>query len=505
MRAVPGRPRRRSKIGRFSFTSKASDFLFGPQPDAHAGKGKNLNEFRGYHSEWDLGSPRGWDRQRLAQIAGKAMWRRICQIAPVAAELDFDHPLLIPVKAFVEMLVQTHRAREGRNSGLIVVAAERDPPGKVPENANLARHLNSIQGIYGALIAPGELELKWGRVCWRGQPVSIIFLAFDPGRLLDPGSKDDLRPLMQAIRERRVINPLGMTPLDSRSVFEAITGEYGNRFRPETIQRTPWTRRFCARNARGPEGEKIDDLVEWTRSRWDLLTLRPERGRSDREGTAGAATPDRDEAISRALQAGDFIVQMKPPSDLPLEDIPVMCAGEIALERSRTVLRCFMGQGGLFGFFAGFGGEREDEAPSCLGAQPLAVLRSEMRVREAVSRINDVLLSIDPADLADVEETERKAASAGAPDQPPPEPPIKIALRPRLVTISQMQAFQKYSSAIWTDCLQLERMWLSGSLDRIVQTTAQEIALARMQPWKGAPAIIATEGLFSLGAHPGPP
>ena len=49
-------------------------------------------------------------------------------------------------------------------------------------------------------------------------------------------------------------------------------------FRKETIERTPWTRRFFQRQTTGPKGETISDLVEWTRENWENLVLKPERG-----------------------------------------------------------------------------------------------------------------------------------------------------------------------------------------------------------------------------------
>ena len=79
--------------------------------------------------------------------------------------------------------------------------------------------------------------------------------------------------------------------------------------------------------------------------------------------------------------------------------------------------------------------------------------------------------------------------------------PIKIALRPRVVTEDQLVALRNYCDAVWLDCLELERMWLAGELDEIVKIEEEELAIARLQPWGGAPAIIAADGLFSFGAN----
>ena len=138
-----------------------------------------MKEFLGYHSEWNLGSPGGWDYQRVTQIIGKAIWNRLNEIRPMEIKLDFDHPLLFPINGFVDMLVEAHRSREGSNSGLIAVVAEEETLEDVTENKNLALRLNEIHGLSGALMAPQELELKDGRVCWKGRPVSIIFMDFN--------------------------------------------------------------------------------------------------------------------------------------------------------------------------------------------------------------------------------------------------------------------------------------------------------------------------------------
>ena len=113
-----------------------------------------MDDFLGYHSEWNLGSPGGWDYQRVTQVIGKAVWKRINEIRRIVVDLDFDHPLLYPVDGFVEMLVEAHRAREGRNPGVIAVVAEEETLADVTENINLAERLNQIPAITGVLLAP---------------------------------------------------------------------------------------------------------------------------------------------------------------------------------------------------------------------------------------------------------------------------------------------------------------------------------------------------------------
>lgn len=460
-----------------------------------------MKAFLGYHAEWNLGSPGGWDYQRITQIIGKAVWQKFNEIRPIAVDLDFDHPLLFPVDGFTEMLVEAHRAREGSNPGLIAVAAEEETLESVTENRNLAERLNTIDGISGVLIAPHELELKSGRVCHQGKPVSVIFVDFNTDVLLALHRKHDLSPLLQAVRDNRVINPRGTEPINVKSMFEVITGPHSNRFHTDIVQRTPWTRQFHPRRTRGPKGEEIDDLIQWTRSHWDDLVLKPERGYSGKGVRVGTVNEDVDEAVTLALKEGNYIVQEKIPLELWAEDIPALNQDKenITMERCQTDFRCLMGPNGLFGFLSRFGSVPTNVG-SGGGVQPLAVLGSDITVREAVNRINEAISGMEYADVFGVVEMQKKMAMdhnftylLG---------PIKIALRPRVITTHQLEALSSYCSAMWSDCLTLEKMWLSGELDGIVNIEDEELEIARLQPWGGSPAIIASDGLFSFGANP---
>lgn len=460
-----------------------------------------MDQFLGYHSEWNLGSPGGWEYQRIAQKIGKAIWKKLFQNHPIDVQFDFDHPLLNPVNSLVNMLKEAHRLREGTNPGLIAVIAEEETLKDVVENRNLATHLDAEDGLSGALMAPHELELINGRVCWQGQPVSIIFMDFNTNVLLDLHHKHNLRPLLQAVREGRVINPRGTEPINAKSMFEVITEPRNKeRFHKETIQRTPWTRQFYPRQTQGPDGEHISDLIEWTRLNWDNLVLKPERGYSGKGVSVGGIHPDIVDIINRALEDGDYIVQEKIPLNLWTENMP-----ELDLENHivrqvqyQTDFRCFFGQKGLFGFLGRYG-RVPTNVGSGGGMQPLAVLHSGMSVGEATKRINQAILNMDYNDVLEAVDHQKKMAIdhqftylLG---------PIKIALRPRLITIGQMKALEAYCAGIWSDCLTLEKMWLSGELGVSVNIESEELEIIRSQPWGGAPAIFASDGLFSFGAH----
>ena len=43
-------------------------------------------------------------------------------------------------------------------------------------------------------------------------------------------------------------------------------------------------------------------------------------------------------------------------------------------------------------------------------------------------------------------------------------------------------------------------MWLAGELDEFVNIEEEELEIARMNPWGGSAAVIASDGLFDFGA-----
>lgn len=461
----------------------------------------STNGIEGYHSEWNLGSPGGWDYQRITQDIGKAVWNQMATKYPHKIQLNFDNPHFYPVHGFVELLLTAHRTREGSNPGLIAVMAEEETLADVIENQNLVKHLQAKEGISSALMAPQELELTNGRVCWRGQPVSIIFMDFNTDVLLNLHRKHDLSPVITAVAENRVVNPRGTEPINAKSVFEILSDPQKNgRFHKETVNRTPWTRQFYQRSTQGPAGEDIRDLVEWTRKNWEQLVLKPERGYSGKGVRVGGVDPDVDEAINTALQAGEYIVQEKIPLPLWAEDIPEFdeTMNQVMAVPYQTDFRCLFEKDTMFGFVGRYG-----TVPTNVGSgggfQPLAVLESDMSVRDATLHVNDAIMNMDSGDVREAVERQREMALdehftylLG---------PVKMALRPRLITLDQIEYLKKYCAGIWSDCLILEKMWAAGELDSLLNIEPDELEIARSQPWRGSPAILASDGIFSFGAH----
>lgn len=459
-----------------------------------------MTSFIGSHSEWNLGSPGGWDYQRVTQEIAKVVWERINAIRPVGVKLDFDHPMLYPVVGFADMLLSVHRKREGRNPGLLAVVAEEETLDSVTENINLARRLNAVNGITGILAAPHEFERHNGRVCHQGRPVSLIFMDFNNDVFLRLHRKHDLSPLLQAIRENRILNPRGTEPINVKSMFEVITGEHVSRFHPETVERTPWTRRFFPRRTTGPEGQDIGDLVDWTHQNWTNLVLKPARGYSGIGVLISETGQNAEEAIQTALSAGGYIVQEKVTLNIWGEAIPEIDRAEerIVLRSRQTDFRCLVGPDQVFGFLCRFGNVPTNVG-SGGGVQPMAILQSPMTVGEAVQRINETIAAMDVGDLLTILEEQNAMAMKerftyllG---------PIKIALRPRIITGEQLEDLQTYCRSMWDDCVKLERMWFAGELDEYIDIEDEELGIARMQPWNGGPAIFAADGLFGFGAQ----
>ena len=458
-----------------------------------------MSSFLGCHSEWNLGSPGGWDYQRMTQEIAKVVWQRINAIRPTNVDLDFDHPLLYPVVGFADMLMAVQRRRDP-GGGLIAVVAEQETLADVTENINLARRLDSAAGVTGILAAPHEFELRNGRVCHRGRPVSLIFMDFNNDVFLKLHRKHDLTPLVQAIRENRVLNPRGTEPINVKSMFEVITGPRSMHFHAETVRRTPWTRRFFSRTTTGPNKETIDDLVEWTRRHWSDLVLKPERGYSGIGVKISDAGNAADDAIEAALATGGYIVQQKVALDLWGEAMPEIDRANrrILLTKRQTDFRCLIGPDQVFGFLCRFG-DVPTNVGSGGGVQPMAILKAPMTVKAAVDRINATIAEMAYGDLLAILDEQNTLALEkrftyllG---------PIKIALRPRIITMQQLGDLVTYCRAMWDDSIALERMWQAGELDDYIDIEPEELEIARLQPWHGGPAIFAADGLFGFGAQ----
>jgi len=198
-----------------------------------------MRTVRGYHGEWNMGSPGGWEYQRIAKILGKMAWDMILGAIDVPVDLDFEHPQINAVPGFARMLLQVHDVHYGRNPVHVVVLAEEETLDVVLENKNFVDYLNTLDGVRASLAAPGHLSLRNGRICCKGEEATVIFMDFNMNRLFKIGQNEDIRPTTEAISQNIVVNPRGMEPLGAKGLFEVITGNYRERLRDQTSGRAP--------------------------------------------------------------------------------------------------------------------------------------------------------------------------------------------------------------------------------------------------------------------------
>jgi hypothetical protein len=456
--------------------------------------------FSGYHAEWNMGCPGGWEYQNMAQQRGRLCWRLVKDLSRIDIDLSFDHPVLTPVRGFLDMLLRLHHQRFGRQEPFILVVAEQDTLDKVTENINLVSYLNRMDGVRAALTCPEELEQSGDRVTHRGRRATVIFLDMNNDVLLEIGKKHRIEPLLTGIKRGIVINPRGMEPVGAKGIFESVGGELRAELSDSTVRYTPWTRLFYPRATTGPDGESIPDLLEWVRDHWQEIILKPVHGYSGKGIFVGPRRPSRDEDIQQALGDVSYIVQSLVPTGLWAEEYPWPDRQneEVILKVRQTDFRCLINDVGLIGFLARYGG-----IPTNVGAgggnQSVAILKTEIPVKEAVWRINEAIIQLGYSRVMEIQAAvDKKGMELGHTYLQGPTP---TTLRPRIITENHLTLLREYSTNLWQDMVKLERMWQEGRLNHVIRMDEGEAEIARMQPWGGSPALVASDGLFSFGAH----
>ncbi|MFC1514567.1 hypothetical protein ACFL5X_01530 [Candidatus Omnitrophota bacterium] len=454
-------------------------------------------EFLGFHSEWNMGSPGGWDYQRMAQEIGSYAWKKIQERVKIDLRLDFDAPLLNPVSRFGALLLKAHNRNFGRAKAFIALVAEKETLEKVGENIRFVRYLNSLEGVSAVLIAPEQLSLREGKVFLEDHMITAMFVDFNNSVILKIQRNNDLKPLLEAIRQGLVINPRGMEPVGSKGVFEAITGQLRELMHESTFRRTPWTRQFYPRSTDGPDGKPIADLIQWTKDNWQGVILKPVHGYSGQGIFIGFKEPDADRAIKQALDAGDYIVQPLIPLELWAEDFPWIDREnkKVFIKTWQTDFRCFITPAGLMGVVTRFGGIPTNVG-SGGGVQSSAILRSDMPVAEAIKRVNDAIVGLGFDFVAELQDRiDKKSLEMGNIYL---LGPIMSTLRPRLLKPAHIDQLTVYAKNIWDDALKLEEIWRAGKLSKYAQISKAEEAIAKLCPWKGTIALMASDGLFGF-------
>ncbi|MFC1532389.1 hypothetical protein ACFLZG_02425 [Thermodesulfobacteriota bacterium] len=459
-----------------------------------------MTTVKGYHAEWNLGCPGGWEYQRMAQERGKLCWDRVKKISGLDIDLFFDHPILNPVYAFMDMLLRAHSIRAYGESPFILLVAEKETLDKVTENINVVEYMNRIDGVKAALTCPEEVERRGEHITYQGQKVTLIFLDMNNDVLLKIGKRHNIGAILSGIGNGIVVNPRGMEPMGAKGIFEAVTGDLQSSISHSTVRHTPWTRLFGPRKTTGPDGEQIPDLLEWTRDNWNKIILKPVFGYSGKGIFVGSQRESRDEDIQKALQGEPYIVQSFIQKGLWAEEYPWLDIEreEVILKQWQTDFRCLLDDTGLMGVAARFGGIPTNVG-SGGGNQSVAILKTDIPVKIAVKRINEAIIGLGYPSVRSIqEEMDRKGMELGHTYLQGPNP---TTLRPRIITQEQLDVLKKYSFNLWNDLLILEKIWKEGRLDHVVQTGKEMAEIAKMQPWGGSPALVASDCLFSFGAH----
>ncbi|MBW1801185.1 MAG: hypothetical protein JRJ85_10715 [Deltaproteobacteria bacterium] len=454
---------------------------------------------KGYHGEWNMGSPGGWEYQRIAQILGKMAWERISETVQIDVALDFDSPAINAVPGFARMMLRAHRNVHGGNPVHAVLLAESETLDVVMENKNFVEYLSTLEGVTASLAGPEHLSLQQGKVCCRGNEATVIFMDFNLNVLVKIAEVQDTKPIEEAIRQGILVNPKGMEPLGAKGLFEVLSEKDRLGISDDTWMHTPWTRQFYHRKTTGPDGETIEDLIRWTESHWENLVLKPAHGYSGHGIFIGNSGEDPKEYIGRALDAGDYIVQQFVPERIWSEQTtwPQTEEGALHLRKWQTDFRCFITDEGIQGFLARFGGIPTNVG-SGGGIQPLGILNSQVTTREAAERVNAALFDLGYHAYKQIqEEVNQKAVEMGFTYL---LGPIMVSLRPRIIHSDHLADLRRYARNLWNDAVRLEKLWRKGQLDDLVRIGDVEKQLAMSQPWGGSPALMVSDGLFSFGA-----
>ena len=453
--------------------------------------------FLGYHSEWNMGSPGGWDYQKMAQEIGRLAWKKIRKRCSINIELDFDDAILNPEPNFARLLLRTHQRSFGKERPFIALVAEQETLDKVGENIRFVEYLNNLPEVKAVLIDPTKLELRDGKIYVNNDKVTTIFLDFNNNVIVKLKKKYKLDALTAAIKQGIVTNPRGMEPLGAKGLFEAITLEYKQIISETTLTRTPWTRQFYSRQTTGLNGEAIPDLIQWVKENWSDIILKPVHGYSGKGIKIGHKEPDKEATIQHALNSGDYIVQSFIPLEVWTEEFPWIDQENkrLFLKRWQTDFRCFITDAGLIGFVTRFGGIPTNVGLGG-GVQSTAILRTKISINKAIKVVNQAILNLGFDFIWKLQqELDKKSIEIGSVYL---LGPIMCTLRPRIITQTHVEQLKEYAHNLWSDALILESLWLEGKLTKYVQISPEEEAIARFAPWQGRPALIAADGLFGF-------
>ncbi len=178
----------------------------------------------------------------------------------------------------------------------------------------LFRDYFQTHGYESIICSPRELEFDGGKLTRSGLEIDIIYKRLLVNEYLP--IMESQSPLLDAYRAGAVcmVNSFRGKLVHKKAIFAVLTNErYAHLFDESELKaieaHVPWTRVF--RDERTVNHGNEIDLVEWTRANSDKLVLKP----NDDYGGHGiyigwnSSTSDWDDAISKALADGDYLVQ----------------------------------------------------------------------------------------------------------------------------------------------------------------------------------------------------
>ena len=88
-----------------------------------------MKTIKGFHGKWNMGSPGGWDYQRVGQLLGKMAWDLILENIEVGVDIVLSHPQINAIPGFARMLLRIHKNIHGGKPVHVVLLAETENPG----------------------------------------------------------------------------------------------------------------------------------------------------------------------------------------------------------------------------------------------------------------------------------------------------------------------------------------------------------------------------------------
>lgn len=178
----------------------------------------------------------------------------------------------------------------------------------------LFRDFFEQNGFASVICSPSQLEFKNDRLSFEGQPIDIVYKRLLVNEYLP--IMDVQSALLDAYRAGAVcmVNSFRGKLVHKKAIFAVLTNErYSTLFNAGELsaitKHIPWTRVF-RNDSTENRGVKID-LLEWTRANSHKLVLKP----NDDYGGHGiyigwnSSASEWDDAISAALEDGDYLVQ----------------------------------------------------------------------------------------------------------------------------------------------------------------------------------------------------